>query len=502
MATTIEGHEALAQLDSLIAARRQRLNDLLTSVEENRARAAHLHKEQVDRYRQLAEIRLDILDDEDQVGALQQLHNAARDLLDEHEVAIAREEAALAELGAQINALEEARAALAAEHREVLKRYEDAVLDVKEALSATPDYQALADAHEQAAAIAERARQKLAVAEQDREEKGAPYREDPLFSYLWRRRYRTPDYEGGPLTRFFDGWVARLCKYDQAYANYGRLTELPVRLGEHVARVEAKASAAEEALEAAETEALTQAGADTLRAEAETLYAKILATDEQIDTAEQAHLDQAAHHQKMLTAQAGPVVDARRLLEEGLQRASFPELRILASETIQLDDDSLVDELVDFRAQQLHLEEEVRDLQRLPDRHRRSLATLEALRRQFKAARFDSPYIEFKSVSFDDIVDDTDRGETDADTAFQRLRKIARKSRAARNTGFGGRRQGRSMGVPDLMGDILWEVARHAGRRGGLGGVLGPRPTYRRPSAPRPSPRPKSRGGFRTGGGF
>ena len=101
--------------------------------------------------------------------------------------------------------------------------------------------------------VAVRAEQKLELAKTDRQEKGKPYETDPLFSYLWERKFRTPEYHKGGLSRMLDNWVAKLCRYDEAYLNYARLTELPDRIAEHLANMrleEAEAQAAIERFEA------------------------------------------------------------------------------------------------------------------------------------------------------------------------------------------------------------------------------------------------------------
>ena len=51
--------------------------------------------------------------------------------------------------------------------------------------------------------------------------------------YLWQRRYLTPDYAAGVITRMLDGRVARLIGYGDARSNYFMLTELPLRLRQH-----------------------------------------------------------------------------------------------------------------------------------------------------------------------------------------------------------------------------------------------------------------------------
>jgi hypothetical protein len=78
---------------------------------------------------------------------------------------------------------------------------------------------------------------KLAQAEADREEKRRPYESDPLFMYLWRRRFGTRDYEAGNLVRYLDRKVAHLIGYEAARVNYSMLIDLPDRMREHVERL-------------------------------------------------------------------------------------------------------------------------------------------------------------------------------------------------------------------------------------------------------------------------
>ena len=95
------------------------------------------------------------------------------------------------------------------------------------------------DAQRKAAHAAEKAER----SEEEREEKGVSYREDPLFMYLWTRRYGKPEYRAWGLTRWLDSKVARLIGFADARASYSRLNEIPERLREHAAALEAAADA-------------------------------------------------------------------------------------------------------------------------------------------------------------------------------------------------------------------------------------------------------------------
>ena len=89
--------------------------------------------------------------------------------------------------------------------------------------------------------VIRRAEEKAARAEADREEKRRPYEADPLFMYLWRRRFGTRDYRASPLVRYFDRKVAHHIGYEAARVNYTMLLELPDRLREHAERLKKEA---------------------------------------------------------------------------------------------------------------------------------------------------------------------------------------------------------------------------------------------------------------------
>jgi hypothetical protein len=92
------------------------------------------------------------------------------------------------------------------------------------------------------AQMLEAAEAKAVQADKDLQEKRRPYEADPLFMYLWRRRFGTPEYRGKGLARYLDRRVATLIAFDGARRNYAVLIELPTRLQEHAERLRAELS--------------------------------------------------------------------------------------------------------------------------------------------------------------------------------------------------------------------------------------------------------------------
>ena len=63
--------------------------------------------------------------------------------------------------------------------------------------------------------VADESLRKTQQAEEDREQKGKPYRDDPLFMYLWERGYNTRNYRANNLVvlaRRHSGPHGRLCR--------------------------------------------------------------------------------------------------------------------------------------------------------------------------------------------------------------------------------------------------------------------------------------------------
>ncbi len=491
------GREALHRLDAEIAAARKsiaRASD--TAAEDARLHAAFNGRE-LEAFRALAEIRLDLLRKDEIETSLGAADRKAKALMAAHEAHIgelaeARDEAAheIARLEADRRRAEETLAA-------AIERHESAAAATRRRLEEDPAYETLASALEEANAIARRAEQKLELARADREEKGAPYEADPLFAYLHKRKYGTRDYRAFPLFAMLDAWVARLIRYRDARLNYARLLELPERLGEHAARVEAAAEERARAVEAYERDALEADGVGALRDEAAKAQAALEEMDGTIAAAEARHAELQAQFNDAAAGRSGPLAEARAMVAQTLERKPIPDLKVLAAETETLDDDRLVDELITIRRERMELEESRRASGAALERQTRGLGDLEDIRRRFKQARYDSPYSEFPGGDLiGALALELLRGALTRDAVWRKIEKSQRARRRDWDGDFGGGDWRGGFGVPGGWSGGGWDPGR-----GGM-----PR-APRAPRAPRP---PRIRmpsggrggGGFRTGGGF
>lgn len=343
-------------------------------------------------------------------------------------------------------------------------------------------------------AIAVSAADKAAMAEADRNAKGAPYESDELFSYLWSRGYGTSEYSAGALARFLDGWVARLCGYEEARQNYWMLLEIPKRLDAHADRVRAAADDELGRLQALEQVAAKAGGvvaASASLAEAEEIQDEI---DVKISEQEEALNRLRTELSQYAVAEDEYSVKCLQVLAEAMGRRNILQLTSMAGSTLTPEDDALVDELRQLRRADDQLQSELRQHRdMLQEQHRRQ-QELESVRRKFKNSRYD------------DLRSTFDKG----DLLVMMMRQVLGGGVEGGALWDAIRRQQRYQDVGGAWPDFGSGGIVRGGRRGQMrpptwhwpGGNTGRGRRgggFRLPRAPRSS---RSRGGFRTGGGF
>ena len=180
----LNGRDALNEVDQKISAVRDALSSALSDVESFEARQVEIRKEQAEAYGKLASIRLDIVAAGVSLDDLEGAEQKALELLERHASYADDKQAAVDKSADGIGELEEERREAAKALDLSIELYENKVEEIENALDADEAYNALLTAHEEAQAIVVRSEQKLELARDDRENKGAPYDEDPLLSYL------------------------------------------------------------------------------------------------------------------------------------------------------------------------------------------------------------------------------------------------------------------------------------------------------------------------------
>ena len=499
-----DGRSILHRIDGSIAQARQKLGETARRTSDQASQLRAVEQAERAAYQVIADIRIESLRGDEIVGTLEAADKRAQSLMAEHDQSLSQ---AAQIVDANRNALEEAereRRDMEETFAKADARHDAQVEKTYARLQSDDVYQEKANALEHANAIAERARKKLDVVRNDRKNKGAPYEQDPLFSYLWERKFATKDYRAFFLFAGLDRWVARLIKYRDAKLNYQRLLELPERFQEHVDGLEANADDIAGDLEVFEREALEKDGVTKQRDAVDAAQTHLDEIDVKIAQAEDALQSSIDKQSDIAAGEAGPMREARDLIQSVVSKRSIPDLKILAAQTVALEDDRRVDDLIRLERERFEIAENQRGLDRQRKKDTKTLSEVEQLRRKFKAARFDSPYSEFSDsnvISF--VLTELLDGALSHHDAMRRLRRVQRRRQRDWSDDFGGDAWRDGFGLPGTAGP-------------GTGGYGGGRTVPKFPRQPRRMPRNRPRrarppriripkrggGGFRTGGGF
>ena len=330
------GRDALVSIEQAISRTRNeesRLDGALRSAMEE---AARLRREEAEGFRTVAQVKLDALMRNQVVGDLETTERRALEMVRNH----VRE---LEELGRQRDTAQAALdAAEATKHERDQKLVEalEAVLALRarsaDRMKLDADWQQATIALASTTEIAGNAETKASLAESDLAAKGKPYRDDPLFMYLWNKKHGQAEDSSGTLVRFFDRKVARLIGYSGARANYAMLNEIPLRLREHASRKQADVEAAKAQVSEIERrvmvaegiEALKQrvaAAEDTMRVAAEVvvkLTAELKAIEAERQKAVTGGADSVYNRAVDLLAQTLSHEDLRQLYQDAAGTAS------------------------------------------------------------------------------------------------------------------------------------------------------------------------------------
>ena len=492
----LSGRQTLASLDSGLRDLHGEIQHIDQQIKESSNHLVNLQREQTDRFKRMAQIRLDGVISGELTEGLDIADSRAREL-------IRQRGSKLGAVNRQINAateklagLEAKREAARADCDTATEALDSAEANVQEQLQDNPEYQAQLERTRQSQRTAEQALEKTQQAAKTRREKGEPYEKDPLFSYLWQRGYGTSAYSAGPLTRYLDDWVAGLCDYAAARPNYSMLLEIPVRLEEHAKNLQELANEEFISLTRLELTASEASGTPALKASAEQAQAALDAVDDEIEAVED-HLH-ALEKQRSLFAN-GEDEDFKQAVDtisDAFERESLLNLYEYARSTATPEDDVLVREMEDVHDELRQARQALTDRKRMRERHSERLRELEGVRRRFKRNRFDSPHSEFRndglvSMALSQFLS----GTVTSRELWRTLEQMQRYRKIRSNPRFG------SGGFRPRPGTWHTPFPRGGMPGGGLGGGLGGSLGRRSGGLGRGGPGGGG-GGFRTGGGF
>lgn len=467
----ISARNALGSLENALAEIRRKEDVISATLRTKTDEAARLRLVRANSYKALAEVRLDAIRQGEVVGQIDMSEREALRILEQRanrlgEIAKLRE-TVRQELGAaEKDRLDKVDVVEAMLHKI------DALDDrVEKELESDKEWVGQKGSWERAVGVAKAADEKASGWEKDLEEKGTPYRDDPLFMYLWNNGFGTSRYAGGFLARFFDRRIAHLINFETARRDYHTLNQMPARLREHADYVTAAADTESRILEQIERRALEKDGIVDLEKalqqaheaveKAEALIADLNARFNQLELEQKELVDEKADadYQRAVAAAA-----------EHFEREDFRRLLDDARSTRSREDDNVIrqieatDEKIALSESQI---EEARQ------------AALELARRR---TELEQSRDRFYQSGYDDPMGGFNNGDMIGEVIGGILAGAAR----------GGRL------------DDIFDTGFRPGRRsrGGLGGGI------QSPSGPIQGPWTGGGsysgrgGGFRTGGGF
>ena len=386
----MSGRDQLGLIDDNITRIRRQVEGAVRHLESLSSKINSLRLEEGGHYRELAKIHLD------QVGAgrvierLDQTDHVVLSLMAEKKAAVQAMENDLEKIAKRRGLLEQDREARKAERDAIIGTLQKKLAETQARMAASEDYRLRKETAQTAVDTSQKAEEKAAHTEADLEHKGKPYRDDPLFMYLWSRRYSTPDYRSGGIIRALDGWVAKLIGYPEARADYHMLNELPLRLREHADRLRQKAEEAVRQVRDMERAAAEEDGIPQIQTELAEAEQRIGRIDDDIERGEK-------EHQTLLNrlAEFSAGSDPYTQKAMALQVAAFEgeDLATLyreAAATPGAEDDAVVAALMDISGKIRRLQEDIAAVEKTQQAHRKALGELEALRLRFRRSHYDT----------------------------------------------------------------------------------------------------------------
>lgn len=384
------GIEALGSIDSALRLAQHQVREAEQSIEQTTQRLLGLEREELEHFRELAGIRVDLLAAGEIVTHLDESEQATVRILDERIRAQSQLTREISESEQRQQSLEKTREEQSQQVDKAEMQLDQREAETQNRLQSDAEYQQQLEAAQQADRVAKHAEEKTGLALDDRKEKGEPYEQDPLFIYLWKRGYGTSEYSANPLTRYLDDWVAKLCGYGDSRANYAMLNEIPRRLQEHSEKLRALANNEFEKLGQLELNAAEADGVPGLQQALADSRTALAGLDDQLQEQQKQHQALLRLNDDYASGKDRYFLQAIDYLASELQREDIAALHRDARLTPTADDDVIIDRILRLHADRKDIRENLEQHRTLLKHQRERMNELESLRLEFKRQRYDS----------------------------------------------------------------------------------------------------------------
>jgi hypothetical protein len=394
------GRQTLSEIEGALAKLRRDESQLDGALASAARQAEQLRGDRAAALRELARIKLDemtagrLVRDLDVAEAralqilesrrlrLEALNGQHRTVLTEVERAEADRHAAAAEVEAALDAVEEIRAG------------------AEQAVQGSAAWADARKAYEAADAIAGEAEKKAAQSEAELGAKKRPFDDDPLFAYLWSRKFATRDYEAGNLVRFMDRKVADFIGFPDARASYAMLIEIPLRLREHASLKRKLADDVRATVAGLERQAMVDAGIEPKeRALAEARH-KLAAADADAERRRGQLKDIETQRAALVSASSDAAYsEALKTIADADAQDDIATLYREAQRTPTPTDDMIVRRISGLDERLAALDKETAELRKSARALIERRTEVEGVRDRFRNSGFDHPNATFRNES-------------------------------------------------------------------------------------------------------
>src|SRR5262245_20073032 len=254
------GRQTLASIESTIAKLHGEEGQLDQALRSAISDVDRLRKDRSDALRELARVKLDEMTAGRLVTNLDAGERRAMQILDDYRLRMAAVTEQRAILLKEVTSAEADRHSAAAIVEAALEAIEMLRAQAETKVRPSPEWLAAKAKRDEAEAVATQAEKKAAASEAELAAKRKPYDVDPLFAYLWRRRFGTAAYRASGIVRAIARMVAYFIGFSDVRPNYAALIEIPLRLREHATAQRAAVAEPQAALVDIERRAMLELG--------------------------------------------------------------------------------------------------------------------------------------------------------------------------------------------------------------------------------------------------
>jgi hypothetical protein len=428
----LTGRQTLVSIESAIAKLHGEEGQLDQALHSAVSDADRLRKERGEALRELARVKLDEMTAGRLVSNLTAGERRAMQILEDYRLRMA--------------AVSEHREALLKEVASAEGERHDAAAAVESTLEAVEVLRAQAEAKvqtqapwreaksrlEAAEAVATAAEKKAAAAEAELGSKKKLYDDDPLFAYLWRRRFGTGAYQAGRITSVIDRMVADFISFPDARANYAALSEIPLRLREHAAAQRALVAERQAAVAEIERQAMVELGVDAKERNLAEARHRLAVVDATVEKKQGVLRELDATRNSLVAGAANPAYsDALETIAGADSKDDLATLYAEARRTPTTADDAIVRRLEAIDAKIASTEGEISKLRATAEELSRRRLEVEQVRDRFRTTGYDHPQTTFDN---DGAIADTLKNVLDGAVRSGVLWDILRRGYGSRPT--------------------------------------------------------------------